>query len=348
MIKQNYLISLWLVFLLISCDINTNNDSDIVGIRNIKYSELAVDTVIIDSINTSFLGFSGISGNEIYFVDEMFCVYSAFAPDGKLKYQKLGQGNGPEEVPIKGISAASMFSDSTLLLLGSSCDNYIFNNFKNKIRVAVQYQGPRSSYDDYGIYTYMYDHLIVQKYGNKLYYNVYSETDDFDFINSPKDYFDKAHIIMQANAITGNVEKMQGGYSSLYKTDPSKYNAYPFLAYDLDSKGDFYICYEADSLIQIYDNDFNKLRRHGFQGRDMQTDYPKLTTFETFYEFYITKRNEYGYYNSIKYIEPLDMVIRTYKKGGDATTDGLQIYQANDLIADIDVPIGFKDRKSVV
>jgi hypothetical protein len=36
------------------------------------------------------------------------------------------------------------------------------------------------------------------------------------------------------------------------------------------------------------------------------------------------------------------MFFRGYKKGGGAINEGLQIYREHTLIADIDVPVGFK------
>lgn len=321
----------------------SEGENAIVGTKNIQYNNLAVDTIVLDTINSSFIGYSGVLGDEIYFIDKMFCTYFAFNPDGTKRYQKLRQGNGPKEVPTGNIGAGNMYADSTILMLDGNCQIHIFKNFVKQPLVQLEYHGPRESYEDYSVYSYDEDlKMNIGQYGNSIYVNAQAAAEGFGSRDATIEHFDKSHILMQHDITTGKVVKMRGNYSDLYRQNPHKYKYLSSIYYDIDHDGDFFITYEVDSLVQVYDNDFKPLHRFGFEGRDMKNDYPVLgPSKEEYLEFYDSK-DKYGLYNSVKYIEPVDMVVRTYKKGGDATTDGLQIYKDNDLVADIDVPLGFK------
>jgi hypothetical protein len=58
--------------------------------------------------------------------------------------------------------------------------------------------------------------------------------------------------------------------------------------------------------------------------------------------YYREERQKKGYYDWIEYIDETGVLFRSYKKGENSSSDGLQVYKNDVLIADLDVPKGFK------
>lgn len=60
--------------------------------------------------------------------------------------------------------------------------------------------------------------------------------------------------------------------------------------FDVDNKGTFYVTYEADSLIYVYNDDFEIRHCYGFAGQDMDLNYKRINAIKEIKK--ITKRKE--------------------------------------------------------
>ena len=80
----------------------------------------------------------------------------------------------------------------------------------------------------------------------------------------------------------------------------------------------------------------------GVAGRDMNTKYRLTKKFEIAEANYGEDYETYAYYNDLYYDTSSGLLFRTYCKGNNAVSDGLQIYKDKKLLADVDVPVGFR------
>ncbi len=117
---------------------------------------------------------------------------------------------------------------------------------------------------------------------------------------------------------------------------------YSFPFFDINQEGDFYIGFEADSLIYCYDQEFQPKYAFGFQGKKMRTDYPNVHTVDELRYKRTNEKQKYGHYNSVKYIDETGLLFRTYAKGSHYRWDGLQIYDGTTLMGDVEVPKNFR------
>ena len=108
----------------------------------------------------------------------------------------------------------------------------------------------------------------------------------------------------------------------------------------MDDNGNFYLSFECDSLIYVYDNRYTIKYSFGFEGIGMNLDYLTLRPGKEYVEQCSQERKNKGYYTSIKKIG--DNLFRTYKTGNNADYERLQIYQNRTLVGDVEVPNGFR------
>ena len=336
MMMKNLVFALIVTILFASCNDNPNNT---LGIKNIKYTDIVIDTINVSLENTSYIGFSGVVKNAVYFADELMSYLYIIDKDGGVVERLMGLGRGPGELPIRSFVGTSVSQDNTLYVMGGSYDMYVFKNLKERKRKSIKVSGQKTSYEASAAYTLLSD--VVMRTGNgSIYYNVIGSNEAVDPI-AQKDYFDKAHYLIQ---VVKSMESIPiGTYSDFYKNNYGKIRHMIETYYDLDLNGNFYVSHQADSVIYFYDKEFSLISQFGFQGRDMDTDYSDpSSTEDKFNVAYVKDRKEKGYYYAVKYVDELGLLFRSYKKGSRAMTDGLQIYENNILVADLDVPANFR------
>ena len=67
--------------------------------KEMSYSSLDIEKIVLDSVNNSSFGESFITNDGmIAFVDKHFCTLSKFKPSGEYVQTFLGYGKGPGEV----------------------------------------------------------------------------------------------------------------------------------------------------------------------------------------------------------------------------------------------------------
>jgi hypothetical protein len=305
--------------------------------------ELYLHAFMLEPIESSYVGDLLLSNNHIYFVDTKFCWVFQFDTSGVFRERFLGQGSGPVEIATGRIEGYAYLANDYTFYVGAGNDCYLFDenfNIKNSF-IINKGNKENPSYDASWIYTLCYQNLIMRSYKDYLYYTIVSEYPSYNFIDSPKDYFQEAHILSKLNLTTGVVERVIGNYPDIYLKNKSL-KQLSLVNFDIDHTGNFYISYEGDSLIYVFDEQFLPLTTYGYSGKRME-DKPKVfNTFDTFRKGYAQNRQERGYYTGIDYIDDTKTLFRTYRRGNDNVSDGLQIYKDGMLIGDIDVPAGFK------
>ena len=308
-----------------------------ISINSIKLEELELESII-----SSYVGKLFINNENIGFVDQRFCWVFMFDKDGMFIERHLGQGHGPMEIETGVIEGYALLNDGSYFFIGRSTDGHIFDEqFQRKETFIINRNANKNvkGYEQPYFYTICYENLIMKNYGDYLYYNLFLAHPKYNFL-SASDYHKKAHIISKLNLQTGVMEQVLGHYPEIYAKDKSL-RQLSFVNFDMDSNGNFYVSYEADSLIYTFDKDFSPLTTFGYRGSNMVDRRLIFNTIDEYNENYMQNRRERGMYNGLNYIDETGLLLRTYQKGS-GTGGGLQIYKQSVLIGDVDVPDGFK------
>ena len=200
----------------------------------------------LEAIESSYIGELFINNEKIGFIDQKFCWVFFFDKDGQFLTRHLGQGRGPSEIPTGIIDGHSCLNDGSYFFVGSANDCYIFDeNFQiiNSFIIDKTAEKKSKNFEQPWIYTLCYENLIMKNYDNYLYYNIFSEYEDLNFIDSPIDYFKNVFIISKLNLTTGKVEQILGNYPDIYVNDKSL-KQLSLVNFDIDSKGNFYLSFE--------------------------------------------------------------------------------------------------------
>lgn len=305
----------------------------------LRYTELSIDTICLDSaFATSYNGQFEVDGEDIYFIDRLFCWIYRLAPDGTLKRRYLGQGRSNREIPVRMIDGYAIAGDGTQILMGGTRELYLYDttfSLQHRCRlVSPERERGLPLCEQAFAYSLAYANLTPRLVGDKLFLNITAGSRDFN--PSHFDYLNRARILMRVDVRTGKIDTLLGRYSPAigYMT------AFDGFGYDITPEADFYVGYEADSVIYVYDRNYCVRHAFGRAGRGIENDYLTLESGAGYKTQVREERTRKGYYTSIRCLN--DYVFRTYQRNGRASTDGLQIYEGTVLVGDVDVPRGFR------
>lgn len=312
--------------------------------EHIEIDSLKLDYIKLESISTSSFGESLIlPNNKIAFIDKHFCRVSVFDSIGKFQQNYLGLGGAPNETQIGRIAAQTLLSDGRLILFGYNLNFHIFKNFINdKIFILNRTCTNHTIDGSSETYTNQYGDMVCRSYKNKIYFNIYSEHPQFNYLDHTDKYLKKCRHIWEIDIDKQKDTRLLAeGYPESYSKEPKKNVIFMGTCYDIDNNGNFYICYDTDPYIYVYNNDFFPQKAYGIMGKDMDTNYLYIDNYKECKRNYRSERNKKGYYYWIEYIDETGILFRSYKKKFESQ-DGLQIYKNGVLIADVKVPKGFK------
>lgn len=349
---MKYVISFIILIISIGCTQNEKMTfDDYFDIKSQTFKNILIDSIELDSINlekinSSYYGQLQIFNDKLYFIDSKFCWVFIFNLNGDFLSKKLGQGRGPNELPVKSIDSFCFLPEGNKIILGSSSDYYIVNSqweIISKNTFDLDYHNTiRNNPENPSTYTFDYENLYLKSdTKNYIYIPVYAETEFFNpFMRS---YYKDSRILLKVDYKRNTIDGVYGRRSPQYLN----YNFLPQFAYfhfDVDDQDNKYISYDIDSTIFVYNDSFRPIKAFGFQGKDMNTDYTELSIpdIKQFRSLYFNERPGKGYYNWIKYFDERKILFRSYKKNASISYDGLQIYKSDTLIADISVPKNFK------
>lgn len=342
---KNKLIIFSFLLVIISCGDKTSFYPNIVSQQNIQIDSVEFEKIELnlEDYECSYYGYSYIRDTNLYYVDKYFCWLFIFNKDGKLIQRELGQGRGPKEVITNRISSIASCQDGELMVLGYTLDHYFFDkNFERANAYMLQENKKAKTYENSDTYTTFYINLLIKNFKNKLYYNIYSETNNFNPINTPEKYYQKAYALMQTNKKNGHVEKLLCPYPPFYQAHIGELDAMTSLNYDIDPEGNLYVGFEADSTIYKYEKDKYPIKAFGYKGKNMDQKYQPIRSLEECSKIIYEDRKNKGYYTSLHVSPYNNYIFRTYQKGSHDSTDGLQIYQNEILIGDVPAPKGIK------
>ncbi|MBW6537073.1 MAG: hypothetical protein K0B11_18845 [Mariniphaga sp.] len=310
--------------------------------KKILIDRIKLDTINFDNINSSFSGQLQIDDSLLYFIDSRFCWVFVFDTNGRLLEKKLGQGRGPNEIPVKSIDAFSFLPDGKKIALGSTSDYYLINenwelDFKNIFDINYN-NTVREDPENPATYTFDYENLFLQSDSKgHIFIPIYGESERFNPFS--RRYYLEGRILLKVDYRNNKIKEVMGRRSPRY-LDYKYLGHHAFFHYDIDNSDNFYISHEIDSLIYVYDHTFRPVKALGFKGKEMDTDYKELSTLDIkqFRNLYFNDRPKRGYYTWVKYFDEKNILFRSYKKNPDTPFDGLQIYRNDTLIADVAVP----------
>ena len=350
-----YLIVITVTLLtLFSCN---NTNSNYPEISNIPTKDKIVaydkyETITIEpNIPTSQIGKLEIINGTLCYIDYLFCYLYYISDDGLLKERKLGIGNGPNEINCGAISTYSVMQNGDISFFGSSDDIYIYSpELRHKKDASFRLKRDRNKMapeveknpDDFETYTFP-RFIVCRTFGDKVYINNNSTAHGFNYFETPDKYAQSCRIITEYDIPNKKIGRLLGnGLPEMYKGSSDKNYVFSEFTFDIDEKGNFYIAFLADSLIYKFNKDFKPATAFGYKGKDMDTDYISITKPKDIYQKANEQYNTKGWYTWIEYIPEKNWLCRSYHKGDSHNYDGLQIYKDNILIADINVPVGFR------
>ncbi len=353
---------LGLIFVVVSCTIDKEERpyssffvGKSVGKKHITIKNLSLDTLTLTGMNTSYVGLSAIADDTLYIIDKLFCWVYVLDKDGKLIDKKLGQGPGPSELNLKNIDSFCFLKDGRKLFVGSSLDLHIYDlEWKRIVKKVIEWEGDYSYNDIYSIdspspteislYGFEYEKFKMLNSSlepNVVFAPIYSEHPEFNAFVS-KNYYTQGRIIARLDIDKAKVTGLLGRRSPVY-LEKKFIGQHSFFSFTLGQNDDFYISHEVDSMIYHYDSDFNLIEKFGYSGKNMNTSYSVLHQFdmEKIRSLYFEDRPKKGYYEEVFYNPSEKILLRSYRRGNNSTTNGLQIYSGNTLVGDVDVPNDF-------
>ncbi len=303
---------------------------------------LKVECFLLETVEASFTGYVDMYADTIYYIDSRFCWVFRYDKEGKLIDRKLGMGRGPGEIISGVIHGYARLSDGSWFFVGSTNDGYIFNRhfIQKKSFFFDKGKSNELSYENPQSYTLQYYNLKMKEYAGTLYYNVYAQKKGLDYFSNRVLYYNDMRLFSQMDLATGKVNKMIGRYSPFHDGNKNL-KLFCDSYFDIDQQGNFYVTFDADSMVYSYDKDYKARYSTGFQGKKMNTRYPVISTVNDYKQHYYD-RDKYGHYSQICYIDETGLMFRSYFRAEYQPYDGLQIYKGAAMIGDVDVPKGFK------
>src|SRR5690606_31506078 len=356
---MRYSICLFIVAMLLSCE-NESHDVDYFdmpyqGESEISLDEISLEKVALDSLNTSFIGDFYVNDSGIYYVDERFCTVNKFNIDGSFIETMVGLGKGPNETMIGRVEGFDN-SEKYNILIGPSRDFHAFDpDWRSIIHRTIK-SHPRDHIpvnntpptDDPGLYSLDYFNMDIENFNEKLFISV---STDHPYCHPflPL-YYEECPIIVQVDFWSGTWEEMFGRRSPKYRN----YNGlgqFSFFTFALDDKGRFYVGFEIDPKVYVYDRGLSPLHSYGMEGQDIDTTYTDISIRGNIHgpdnlrrvrDIPEPDRSTKGYYKTLKLFDDMQMLFRTHSKNQQSDNDGLQIYKKEVLIGDVPVPKSFE------
>lgn len=351
--KWAFLLFLILISLF-SCqsnEIKITNDS-----KSFEWSQISIDTLEIAPSRASQLGFFQVKGSAVYYVDQAYGFIAEFTQYGDSKGVKKRELDGPEE--LQGIS--ELIPTLEGFIIRHDWVFYYYDHDWNFLRKSVLQFPSSVSYDEImdnpkGEYIGMYE---LQNYNARTV-----ELPDGDLLTK----LDVEHPIFNAfisrayyrdSRVLGKIDMLSGKVKEIKITRPATYEAFNFVPFhnkfdfDVTNTNLIYVTHEIDSLIYVYDQDWNLKESFGAAGKEMNTNYTQSQNLDVAFEsnhFYASRKSE-GFYKDIFVDEENELVFRTYRQGSDRqdlldetyNPLRLQIFKRNKLIGDYSVPGKFK------
>lgn len=310
---------------------------------SITTSDINFEKIDLPAFETSYVTHSEILGDKIYLVDDVSRAVLELDSTGFVLRKMLGAGRAKNEYnsSIEGFCCAE---PNQFIFVGASNDVNCYRlSEEGLLHDTTKFfwqksEGMSELYKKSATYTLLYPKLRLHRYNDRLYMPIAGEHPLFNPL--VPDYYEKTRIIRSVSLTDKSENQIMGRLSPVVEKADGKSQFFMF-DYDIDKNGDFYVTYELDSLIYVFDNQFKIKETFGNKGKNANlTNHLKLSIFNDYRNNYETERKTKSFYNTIRKID--NYLFRTYQNDLSFTYDGLQIYSQNTLIGDVAIPRGMK------
>lgn len=342
--------SLLLLLILWACSKKevTQQDTPIISeIATSLVSEIKIDSISLAPEKYSGLGRLELINNKIVYLDLVDHTVNFFDESLKLEGVYGGQGNGPNEV--QSINYIAEAPGSNYLMI----DNFGFNVFENdSIKLSFKlfdWDSQTSSQEllanpnaeDKGMYTIDWSPNIQSNFtsihNGFLYLPIITEHPEMNAYQDEEFYTD-TYAIGKFNIESGKLEKMGVNWPSFYLENKFIPN---FAGLDLTHLKDHLIVgFQTDSLIHIYDENLQLVKKFGVSGKGFKYEYKRTRTVEEAIDSWDSDLMDQSYYASLWSNE--NMVFRIYHPNGKNGHTKMQVYQGEVLTHDVQVPQRFR------
>lgn len=335
----------------------TNNSDQFKIIDNIKIIESEVLPIIQNITLDSFTlksnryagdGFCIMNNDSLYLVDPVFSIITTYNLRGDIYSEHLGK-----KTPYNLQSLASLsFSNNGNLLIS---DKFKFLRFSKDWKFLdssyLIYQKsidnnqllnhPNAAYPD--LYEIKYNQFSLPNKGRYLIVEVESEHPKFNGFTN-KNYYQTARNLALIDPNTWRVKPIFGSWPKTYKTGKN----FPYFAnlnYQYKNR-QFYISYEIDSLIYVFDRRYVPTYAFGKSGHLVNKNYKPSNSIRNAFDenLRLEERNKRGYYDFLFVDDKGELIFRSYFTGIKISKNlhRLQIYKKTKLIGDVIVPMKFR------
>lgn len=336
-----------------------NNKIDYEALTYIKSKQpvspetLAIDTFYIcaedENQMTSLIGEFFLQEDTLCFADAGLASIFCYDLEGKYIENHLSRGRGPQE--ILGLNIITN-DKKGYYILDESWNIYRIDRKWNRIKEnridwnsdkSIKYLYNHPDPNETGIYELEYassnlrtlgkDYLVIPIVTEHVKYNSYGGA-------FASHFYENTYTIGILTQDSAKLVKMMCNRSPIY----SQYSYVPnFKNVIFDTYQDtLFFSFEIDP--HIYQMDFSTSQTIGFgeAGQQMNTDYPETKSLEDADEHYGEDRQKCGYYYYLKYVPETVLLFRSFQYGTPLAYDGLQVYKNQLLVAEYQVPKGFR------
>ena len=116
--------------------------------------------------------------------------------------------------------------------------------------------------------------MVCRSYKNNVYFNARASSNECCYVNNTAQHLKNNSNILEVKLDDQDFGRLLAtGFPPSYQENSLQKAILCSVNYDIDLNGNFYVTYEADSLIRQYDNDYNELKCFGYAGIDMDLNY---------------------------------------------------------------------------
>lgn len=345
----------WILFFMLcvlvsSCkesyDQNKNFSIPPTSTKCISLNDISMDTILLENVPISYEIESSINNDKVYLVDRYFTTIYEYTPSGQLIKKYLGKGRAKNETTIGRIATHTFTEDNLFLLNTSGAHYYYDDNFMLQNLFLVSYEekyNKNNIYETPTAYTHCYGNIVCRSYKNDIFFNVMLLHLETNIINTTSEHLKRSANIFEVDTRKQDLGRLLAvGYPASYSQDTESKVLFSSVYFDIGKDGTFYVTYEADSLIYVYNDKFDMQKCYGMAGSGMDLNYVAINDVADIKKYNKKERATKGYYNWIEYVEEQNILFRSYQKGAASKNDGLQIYNDGVLIGDVEVPKGLK------
>jgi hypothetical protein len=346
--RVNLAVSLIGGMLLISC--SKDKHYEVYTSRQITLSEIVIDTLSLPTNGYSAQGSIYFRQDTIFYFDKMYRTVSAYARDGTLSYQKLGPGDGPDQM-LRFI-CYSPYLDAQHMLVSDYAVSFYSPSWVLRSRLGIDWNDNTSISklsssphpEMTGIYEMAWGRTldgdaVIWDGGQFLYFPIESSHPKFNGY-MPSEYYVEGRTLARLDLNTGKIVSLHGKRSEVYLLNKYLGN-FDFQSTTFDGDNIF-VNFAVDPLIYVLDENMEIAYAFGCRPHEINDHYRTYSTFEEADGMWSVDMEEFGFYHHL-YVDKLrGLVFRKVQIGKGAKYGMLQMYHNKVLIGEFRVPKQFK------